>query len=72
MKQKTRATDLALGCVLGMAGTISCAGITQSVELLRAQRIELIDDSSRVELEVGAELRKLKARIEQLERAAAR
>jgi hypothetical protein len=57
------------GAIVGVALSMSCGGIAETVELLRAQRIHILDASSNLELDVGAELRQLRARATQLEQA---
>lgn len=65
---KVRTTDTLAGVALGMAISLSCGGIRETVELLRAERIEIVDASSNVQLDVGAELRNLQSRIVELEK----
>jgi hypothetical protein len=65
----TRTRDKLLGCALGVIATVSCGGITETVETMRARNIQILDASGAVRLDVGAELASLRARVERLEAA---
>lgn len=67
-----RTKDLAVGCFVGVMASVSCAGITSTVETLRARRIHLVDESDQLQVDVGAELASLRTRVERLEAAAAK
>jgi hypothetical protein len=65
----TRTKDKLLGCALGVIATISCGGITETVETMRARHIHILDARGTVRLDVGEEIVSLRARIEGLEAA---
>lgn len=54
---------------LGVAalGVASCAGVQERLDLLRAKKIELIDDHEQTKLDVESELRSLRDRVAKLE-----
>lgn len=54
---------LAVACV----GAASCAGVQERLDLLRARKIELIDDKEQTKLDVETELRTLRDRVAKLE-----
>ena len=50
-------------------GIASCQGITQNVETLRAERVEIVDDKGGVKMDVATKIRTLEDRIAKLEAA---
>jgi hypothetical protein len=59
--------SFALGVLVGGALLLSCGGITSTVEVLRAQRIEIIDSSDRVTMDLVATVQRLEQRVAELE-----
>jgi hypothetical protein len=57
--------------LVALGALASCQGITQSVETLRAERVEIVDDKGAVKVEVAAKLASLEARVQKLEAALA-
>ncbi len=53
--------------VLIILGIASCQGITQNVETLRAERIEIVDDKGGVKMDVATKIRTLEERVQKLE-----
>jgi len=60
-----------LGSAITLVAVASCAGIEQRVELLRADRVEIVDEKGIVKLDVEKQIRALEERIARLEAAAA-
>ncbi len=52
---------------LGVLGVASCKGIEERLDVLRARRIELVDDDDKVTLDVGRDVRRLEERVTKLE-----
>lgn len=52
-----------------LLGLLSCQGITQNVETLRAQKLEIVDESGTVQMEVASRVRDLEQRVQKLEAA---
>lgn len=48
-------------------GAASCGGVQERLDLLRAKKIELVDDKDQTKLDVEVELRTLRDRIAKLE-----
>jgi len=62
MKSITKACLIALGIM-------SCQGVTQNVETLRAERIEIVDGKGAVQMDVATKIRTLEERVQKLEAA---
>lgn len=62
-----RRPSLSLLVVVVPLGVASCQGVQERLDVLRARRVEIVDENEKVTVDVGRDVRRLEERVAKLE-----